>query len=134
MGAGRAVGRDDVMRKPALAVIAGLLVVGAASSSGAAQAASFACARAKAPDERAICADPALSNLDSRLAGLLDLDEGAVAMGQRGDMQDAQAAWLKTRAACGANRACLHARYETRLKQVSDHLTQRLCGQDGPPC
>ncbi len=100
----------------------------------AARAASFDCTKAKAPDERAICADPGLSNLDSRLAGLLDLDEDTVAMGQRGDMQDAQSAWIKTRSRCGADRACLHARYESRLKQVTGHLTERLCGKDGPPC
>ena len=101
---------------------------------GSANAASFDCAKAKAPDERAICADPVLGNLDSRLAGLLDLDEGTVAMGQRGDMQGEQDAWLKRRAACGADRSCLHARYETRLTQVTSHLTERICGKDGAPC
>ena len=55
-------------------------------------------------------------------------------MGQRGDLQDEQSAWLATRAKCGANRTCLHARYEQRLKQITNHLTQRLCGKDGPPC
>ena len=112
-----------------VALLLGLLPV-----MSVADAASFDCRRAKAPDERAICADPILGNLDSRLAGLLDLDEGTVAMGQRGDMQDTQTGWLSTRARCGPDRACLHARYEVRLKQVTDHLTQRLCGKDGPPC
>ncbi len=110
-----------------------LLGLCVALASTGARAASFSCVQARAPDERAICADPSLSNLDSRLAGLLDLDEDTVAMGQRGDLQDVQAAWLKTRARCGANRPCLHTRYEVRLKQVVDHLTERLCGKDGPP-
>ncbi len=116
------------MLRPALAVA--LLL----SPGWGAQAASFDCRKARAPDERAICADPGLSNLDSRLAGLLDLDEGTVAMGQRGDMQETQAAWLKRRTACGADRICLHAQYESRLKTVTAHLTERLCGKDGPPC
>ena len=111
-----------------------LLLAAGLSAAPGAHAASFDCAKAKAPDERAICADAALGNLDSRLAGLLDLDEDTVAMGQRGDIQDEQTAWLSTRARCGANRACLHTRYEQRLKQLVDHLTQRLCGNDGPPC
>ena len=101
---------------------------------GPAQAASFSCLEAISPDEKAICADPALSNLDSRLVGLVDLDESTVAMGQRGDMRDIQAAWLKSRAACGADRMCLRVRYSARLKAVEDHLVQRLCGKDGPPC
>ena len=116
------------MIRPMLTVAALLLLVGAA------RAASFDCAKARAPDERAICADPSLSNLDSRLAGLRDLDQSTVAMGQRGDMQDAQAAWLTSRAACGAKRACLKASYQAQLKAVTDHLVQRLCGKDGPPC
>ena len=110
------------------------LLLGVLFAAPVVHAASFDCAKASAPDERAICADPTLGNLDSRLAGLLDLDESTVAMGQRGDMQDAQAAWLSARARCGADRACLRSRYEQRLKQLTDHLTQRLCGKDGPPC
>ncbi len=119
---------------PAVPAAVALLLTAALFAAPAARAASFDCARARSPDEHAICADPGLSNLDSRLTGLLDLDEGTVAMGQRGDMQDAQSAWVKMRSRCGADRACLRARYETRLKQVTDHLTQRLCGKDGPPC
>ena len=110
------------------------LAIASLSFAASAKAASFACARAVAPDERAICTDPRLSNLDSRLVALLDLDESTVAMGQRGDMQDMQSAWLKTRAACGADRTCLTRRYDARLKEVEDHLVQRLCGEDGPPC
>ena len=117
-----------MIRSSTLAVLALLC------TSALARAASFSCAKAVAPDERAICADPALSNLDSRLVGLLDVDESTVAMGQRGDMRDTQTAWLKTRAACGADRACLRARYQSRLKNVESHLIQRLCGKDGPPC
>lgn len=116
------------MLRPILASLLLLL------SSQATLAASFSCARARAPDEKAICADPGLSNLDSRLAGLIELDEGTVAMGQRGDLQNARAAWLKTRAQCGADCACLHRRYEARLAEVIGHLTERLCGEDGPPC
>jgi uncharacterized protein len=111
-----------------------LILVLALSAAPAAHAASFACAKAKAPDERAICFDPVLSNLDSRLVGLLDLDESTVAMGQRGELQDQETAWVKSRAACGANRACLLSRYQSRLKAVNGHLVQRLCGKNGPPC
>ncbi len=114
--------------------LAPLFLILTVCATPAAQAASFPCGKARTPDERAICFDPVLSNLDSRLVGLLDLDEGTVAMGQRGDMQDQQAAWARSRASCGANRACLLSRYQTRLKQVSDHLILRLCGKNGPPC
>ena len=39
-------------------------------------------------------------------------------MGARGDMEDEQAAWLKQRAACGADRACLGKTYHDRIQQL----------------
>jgi uncharacterized protein len=39
-------------------------------------------------------------------------------MGARVDMEDEQAAWLKRRAACGADRACLSTAYQERVQQL----------------
>jgi uncharacterized protein len=39
-------------------------------------------------------------------------------IGARGDMEDEQAAWLKRRAACGADRACLGKVYQERVQQL----------------
>ncbi len=80
-----------------------------------AQAASFDCARARAADEKAICADRALNDQDVRMKLMYDLSRHFVPMGRRGQIEDEQIAWLKGRRACGANKQCLAAEYDHRI-------------------
>jgi uncharacterized protein len=59
------------------------------------------------------------------MATLFEVATSLVAMGQRGDIGDAQVAWLKTREACGAGIACLTAAYQARiaaLKKTIDEI------------
>ena len=82
----------------------------------AAAAASFDCTRAAFAPEKIICADPALSELDDRLArnyaaARAVLKEGAACL--QGDQQQ----WLRRRNAC-ADRACLEASYLDRLAEL----------------
>lgn len=86
-----------------------------------AEAASFACAKAATPSETAICADPALSALDERLAAAYravvkafdDTPSGNSKSG--GAVKADQRAWLGERNACAADAACLRTAYERRL-------------------
>jgi uncharacterized protein len=80
-----------------------------------ANAASFDCTRARAADEKAICADRALNDQDVRLKLMFDLSRHLVPMGRRGQIEDEQIAWLKGRRACGANKQCLAAEYDHRI-------------------
>jgi uncharacterized protein len=52
------------------------------------------------------------------MATLYQWGTAFVAMGQRGDMQDAQRDFLKQREACGADIACLRRLYEARIGQL----------------
>lgn len=83
-----------------------------------AQAASFDCTKAKAADEKTICAQRQLNDKDVEMSTKYRFLKGLFAMGARGAMQDDQQAWLKQRQACGTNRACLNTRYDERLKQL----------------
>lgn len=81
-------------------------------------AASFDCAKAQRPAERAICADAGLSDLDEQLAryyhgALAALQENAACL--HGDQRD----WLKHRDACAADTACLKRSYLDRLSELS---------------
>lgn len=86
-----------------------------------AEAASFACAKAATPTETAICADPALSALDERLAAAYRtafkvFDDTAAGNSKSGAAVKAdQRAWLGDRNACAADAACLRTAYERRL-------------------
>ncbi len=96
--------------------IAAMLVLAA----GSVHAASFSCARAKGLDEKAICKSQSLSDADVKMATLYDVDTHLVAMGQRGDIQDAQGDFLKTRKACGRSTSCLKRAYDKRIKDLQD--------------
>lgn len=84
----------------------------------AAQAASYDCARARAPDEKAICANLPLNDKDVRMALLYDINKRTLAMGGRGALMDDQQQWLRDRRKCGANRACLNRAYDRRLGEL----------------
>jgi len=96
----------------ALTALALTLVAGSAS------AASFDCNRARAPDEKAICANLALNDKDVRMSLLYDINRKTLAMGGRGSLEDAQRQWLRDRRSCGPNRACLNRAYDRRLGEL----------------
>jgi uncharacterized protein len=82
------------------------------------EAASFDCSKAEAPDEKAICADHQLNDGDVEMAVLYTQLKPLLGMGARGDMEDEQAAWLKRRAGCGADKTCLMKAYDERVQQL----------------
>ncbi len=86
----------------------------------AAQAASFDCAKAAGSDERTICADRTLNDLDVQMATQYQFLRGLFAMGARGAMQDSQQAWLAKRQRCGGDSACLLKSYRTRIAELDD--------------
>lgn len=84
-------------------------------------AASFDCERMDlAADERAICDNRALNDLDVKMATSFELIAGLLAMGNRGELQDQQSAWLKKRQACEGDTDCLRNAYDERMKQLED--------------
>ncbi|KXF77236.1 hypothetical protein ATN84_07470 [Paramesorhizobium deserti] len=88
-----------------------------------ASAASFDCARASAPDEKAVCANGDLSSADANIAynyeTLLRLLKGD----ERQKAVDAQRAWLKARADCGGDISCLKALYDKQKNRLNAELT-----------
>jgi uncharacterized protein len=77
---------------------------------GNAHAASFNCAKAELPDEKAICKSRVLSELDVRMAALYGARmKIPMLMGSRGAAQDEQHAFLAQRASCGVDGACIGA-------------------------
>jgi uncharacterized protein len=107
---------DNTMIRTTLGLtgLVALLTTAAWQSAGAA---SFDCAKAEAADEKAVCADRQLNDEDVEMAVLYTQLKPLLGMGARGDMEDEQAAWLKRRAACGADRACLGKAYHDRIQQ-----------------
>lgn len=112
-------------------MVLALAVAGLCLAPGAAQAASFDCARASAIDEKTICADRILNDLDVKMTTLYDTDGHFMLMGARAALHDDQVAWLKTRRACRADKACIRRSYYARiavLQRVIDDAARRLLG------
>lgn len=85
----------------------------------AASAASFDCKKAASADEKAICANLSLNDKDVKMVTQYDFLKGLFAMGARGELQDQQREWLKTRRQCGGSVSCLNRAYDARLSQLN---------------
>jgi uncharacterized protein len=103
-----------------LAFVLGLSI----PSAKAADYAPLNCAKAASGTERTICSDYGLGQQEARVATLFAITTSLVAMGQRGDIQDQQRAFLKERDACRSDVPCLRQAYETRDKQLEGVLAQ----------
>jgi uncharacterized protein len=99
------------------AIVASAL--GLPASANAASYAPIDCAKATTPADITICKTYSLGQAEARMATLFGIAMALVAMGQRGDIGDAQVQWLKAREACGANVACLTNAYRSRIPQLS---------------
>lgn len=90
-----------------------------------AQAASFDCAKARAPDEMAICGNSGLSELDTEMSALwFSYSRVPMLMGGNGARRDEAEAFLTARSACGADVACLRPLYQARIRTLKDQIDQ----------
>lgn len=117
------------------AVVAAMVTAFVAAAATPAAAASFDCGKAKAADEKAICASRTLSELDVEMATLFRVRmEIPMLMGARGDAGDEQVTWLTRRRACSGNAACLTQAYQQRiaqLRQIISDAMQDYCKRTG---
>lgn len=112
------------------AALAGLIWAGAAATpEGRAEAASFNCARAGTPAERAICGNRALEDKDVEMTTLYSVIRPVFAMGARGAFMDEQNAWLVQRNRCGGDRACLNRRYDERIAKLRQTYRNSVLAQ-----
>jgi uncharacterized protein len=80
--------------------------------------APLACSKARSPAELTICRTYSLGQDEARMATLFGIATSLVAMGQRGDIRDRQAEWLKTRDGCGSDVGCLTSAYDARIAEL----------------
>ncbi|AXS39416.1 hypothetical protein [Breoghania sp. L-A4] len=86
-------------------------------STGLSAAQSFNCRYAKLPAEVAICQDPELSDLDSRMAALYFSLPPRV----RSYESRPQKAWLSRRNRCGYNARCIADAYDDRIYELRNY-------------
>jgi uncharacterized protein len=105
------------MQRPLITLALMMLLPPAAANAG--DYAPIDCSKAHAPTEKAICSSYALGQAEARVATLFGIATSLVAMGQRGDINDAQRKWIETRDACGANEPCLASAYDERIRALN---------------
>lgn len=87
------------------------------------QAASFDCSQASTAYEKAICANPDLSALDSEMAGLwYGYKAMPLLMGASGNRQDEAKAFLKSRGVCSSDVGCLTRLYDARISTLQSNI------------
>ncbi len=64
------------------------------------------------------------------MATLFEWTTSLVAMGQRGDIHDAQRAFFKQREACGAKVACIRRAYDARIAELQ--AAMKRIASNGP--
>jgi uncharacterized protein len=109
------------LRKPAGGLVA-LSVLAASVPARAADYAPIDCSKASSSAERTICRSYPLGQAEARMATMFGVVTSLVAMGQRGDIGDAQRKWLKERNACGGDNACIARAYQSRITALSSVL------------
>lgn len=106
-----------------LVAISALVLASALPGAAPSQAASFDCAKASAPDERAVCANPALSALDSEMGGLwFAYSRLPMLMGGNGNRRDEARDFLAARGKCGGDAGCLTVLYQARIATLKDQI------------
>jgi uncharacterized protein len=90
-----------------------------ASPAAAADYAPIDCAKASTSSELAICKSYTLGQSEAHMATLFGIVSSLVAMGQRGDIGDAQRVWLKRRDQCDSDISCITAAYKERISALS---------------
>ncbi len=84
---------------------------------------SFDCARAQSASERAICADPELSQLDREL-GRLHFRAKSAAQDKAAFNRHNDAEWRKRESSCRGDRECLRDWYQYRRNQLLNNLDE----------
>jgi uncharacterized protein len=109
-----------------MSVIALMMLASALCTASSAQSEdgpSFYCRYAKAPDEVAICQNPALASDDRRMSSAyFSLRRSAAESGMTDVLRELEATqrkWLAARRQCGRDDLCLHRAYAGRLLDFS---------------
>jgi uncharacterized protein len=95
-----------------------LLTVLASYPAAAADYSPLNCAKAATATEKTICSNYSLGQAEARMATLYQWTTSFLAMGQRGNIQDAQVAFIKKREGCGSNADCIRDGYSARIKEI----------------
>lgn len=103
---------------PLFAIATGLFLVTVLPAAGPASAQSFDCQKAYYPDEKTICQDSRLGQLDQELASAYGRWVSKLPKERRDEIQANETLFVQARRRCGHNRDCIEQSYRNRIEEV----------------
>jgi uncharacterized protein len=117
-----------------LRVLPSFLAVSLLALAVPAEAASFDCSKAEAPDEVAVCGNAQLSELDTEMGALwFTYQRIPFLMGANAARKEDAEAFLQERKACGGDEACIRKAYEERISGLEAGIQNWLRSSDADP-
>src|SRR5438874_1180667 len=111
----------------AAAALGGLLIASAFDAPAGAQ--SFDCRNARSADEKAICQNTRLGELDKQLADVYDRAGGKLSKQERTEFENHETAFVNARRRCGDHAACIEQSYRNRLQELLSALPEDQSGR-----
>ena len=115
----------------AAAALGALLIASAFDAPAGAQ--SFDCRNARSADEKAICQDSRLGELDKQLADVYDRAGGKLSKQERAEFENHETAFVNARRRCAEHRACIEQSYRNRIQELLSALPDDQSGRSGRP-
>ena len=98
--------------------------VAALACGNLAHAQSFDCGRARYLDEKTVCRDPALRQLDNQLAYVYRRLMLKLSPHARAQLDQQEESFVIRRRGCAENRACIEQSYRTRIDDLEQALSR----------
>lgn len=101
------------------ALFACLVTVVAAASTATANAQGFDCRSPRYADERVICHDPGLAQLDEQLTMMFNREYDRISRREQRALDADEDDWVVERHRCGANIDCIVQKYRERMAELT---------------
>jgi len=92
---------------------------------------SFDCRNARYTDEKTICRESRLGELDKELSAAYDKAGGKLSKQQREDFEKNETAFVNARHRCGEHQGCIEQSYRNRLRELQSALPDDASDRSG---
>lgn len=120
-------GLPDQIAKPLglFAWVVGLLPLTVLTIAAPASAQSFDCQKAFYPDEKTICGDSRLGQLDQQLASAYGHWVAKLPKERRDEIERNETLFVQARRRCARDRSCIEQSYRNRIEEIQEAGTER---------
>ena len=115
---------NPTLKLPRLLASAAFFGIAAYLSTAVAHAQSFDCQKAYYADEKTICQDSRLGQIDQQLASVYGRWVGTLPRDVRDQIQSNETLFVQARRRCGQNRQCIEQSYRNRIEEIQEAIRE----------